>query len=167
MLQPNQQWCWYTQGEYLAIELGNDMCFQTAYKLTSLISCAAKAEQFTLEQHSVYSAISQTLETIEQLSNAEKTQIAINGLALCFFGKPIAAKSWYFELVSRVRERVQYQIAYLKLAEKFAEVIILQFDTNSAYCMLLDKALVLDDTKTLGRFSPIKVMMNRLFDFPE
>jgi hypothetical protein len=166
MLQPNQQWCWYSKGEYLALELGDMMCFKTPYTLSSMSHLVKDANQFTLEQHAIYSAISETFDLLEEWSEAQKTQYAINALALSCFGKTIAAKSWYFAAVSCVQELSQYQIAYLKLDNCYSTVLILQFDTNSAYCMLIDKQLDLGDGRVLSQFSPLKVMINRLFCHP-
>lgn len=142
------------------------MCFQTAYKLSSLTSYAKEAEQFTLEQHAIYSPISEEFGYVDKWSGAKKTQFAINALALCCFGKPIAAKSWYFDSVPSVLSLRQYQIAYLKLGARYATVITLQFDANSVYCMLLEDQLVLEENKVLKQFSPLKVMANRLFNNP-
>jgi hypothetical protein len=166
MLQPNQHWRWHISDQYLALELGNNMCFQTAYDLKSLISCAQNAEQFTLEQHAIYSTIIEELDELERWSDAEKTQFAMNALALCCFGKPMAAKSWHFEPAPARQIIAQYQIAYIQIDGAYSTIIVLQLETNSAYCMLLESDIKLENGKVLSRFSPLKVMTNRLFSRP-
>ncbi|TDF41807.1 hypothetical protein EYS14_02890 [Alteromonadaceae bacterium M269] len=163
MLQPNAEWRWITEEQYLALELGQAMCFKTPYKIDYLCQDTQCSSLFTLEHHEIYSTIADALGEYDCWTGAQKTQIAINALALLSFGKVIAAKSWFFEPASQEDRIYQYQTAYLKVKGVSFQVMVLAFENDCAYCMLLSDEMFFGGNKTVRQFFPIKVMANRLF----
>ena len=165
MLSPSGDWFWYMDDEsqHLAISLGNEMCFLTAYSGSDLTPFGNKPVPFNLDHLKAYSIYVDALESSDLPYNrAEKTQVALNATAARFFHRPVSPKSWYFD-VSDKRETPQYFHAVSTELDSSLVMIIEQYQ-NLCTCLLLNHSLAISESKTFKQFSLIKVQEDRLHE---
>lgn len=162
MLSPSGHWTWYwdDSADKLAIQLDGELCMLTAYGEKQLNNKISKPEAFCLSDTEVYYECLECLQiNCQYLSEAEKVQICLNACAAKKFHKAVPLKSWFYDVQNA---SVHSELVATVSAHSQGTVLITEYDTHSATCMLLDKNFSLTENKVLSQFSLIKVSTDRL-----
>lgn len=164
MLEPDGDWYWFCENQYLMLSLSSNLHFQTAFRLKSLLNEPVEKQLFSVDDCERYSTLAETLLGSNlKVSAAELVQVLINGVAALAFHKPVSLRSWYFA------EQHNYgairQLASLENDQGKGNVLVLEQNDDVSTCMVISKSLMLHANKELAQFAVIKVMKNRLIPF--
>ena len=163
MLKPDTDWYWYVdkQEQKLCISLNAQMCFVSPYSVNNICQAKADKQAFSIADLDHYTELAECLQQAGlSLSGAELSQILLNATAAIAFHKPLAAKSWYFQV--QANQGIYHRLASMHNDCDAGLFLVLFQESLTATCMLLSPSMQLDIGKTLKQFSLIKVMSDRL-----
>ncbi|SMY33107.1 cell division protein ZapC domain-containing protein [Photobacterium andalusiense] len=165
MLTPNNSWYWQfdTKRNTLMLELGNELLFCVSIPIKQLtVEARSISNQiFTVADVAAYQTFKEGMVNLP-LSEARKSELALNAVAAYRFQKPLMLRSWFFVPQAGI-DPDWGEVVILKTADDYARFIIIETDGNSSLCMLADVAPIkLDHNKELNFSDTIRVMNNRI-----
>jgi hypothetical protein len=156
----NWQWFWDESAQRLAILLDQGQRLATAYSAKMLNIQNILPSPFSMSQMETYTQLEDKIDCLPMdLSDLQKTQIAINGTAALAFHKPTPLKSWYFR---QQHQSTLVDIATLESEYDCGVVLVLETTGIICTCMLLSEYLMITDNKKLLQFGLVKVNSDRL-----
>lgn len=163
MLFPKGNWSWYVDADTqcLAIQLDEELHFVTPYSATKLNQNVTDRQHFDVNDTQVYFSIAEKLDSCGvEFTAAQKTQIALNGVAATLFHKPIGLKSWFYNEISE--GDYCHPISSIQTEFGEATVLVLEQTDSNCLCFLLSPELKITETKSHMQFDLLKVVSNRL-----
>ena len=165
LLQPGENWKWWFDQEEdrLMLDLGDEMTFSTAYQSKELVNAAQESQNFSIEDARLYSSLLDTFPK-KELSVPECVQIALNGVAVAKFYRPMMPQSWFFQQQTKHHENTlsQGQRILLQTAQRSAPFMLVETNDLASICMALE-SIQLSESRTLQQCEVIKVMNDRIY----
>lgn len=165
MLKPSDTWNWYydEQLRSLMLDLGQDMVFKTNLVKKTLVDCAFKHNEFTVDDASSYQTFKEQISGLE-LSEPRQAELALYCVAAKRFHKPVQPKSWFFDQQSSAYcDPVEGDIVRLNNEYSLGYFIILEVGDSSSLCASVDlDEFNLSSSKVLKFGDSIKVMHDRM-----
>lgn len=168
MLTPNNYWHWRfdVERKVLMLDLGDELLFCVAIpskQLTAETMTISK-QVFTVTDVAAYQTFKEGMADLT-LSEARKSELALNAVAAYRFQKPLMVKSWFFTPQVGVNPHWG-EVVILKTAYSCARFIVIENVGNSSLCMLADVTPIrLDNNKILNFSDTIRVMNNRMSSY--
>lgn len=165
MLQPRPDWQWFIdeKSNRLAIAVAPGANMLTCVRQSDIASGLEANRSFTLEDMATLTEIQESLLDSGIAAHAERDFIALHALAARQFYRMQGLKSWYFDAVGEADTHSGEQ-GVGRLVNPYGQfvVMVLAKEQGSVTCLTLDDSTVLDQSKTLNRFSVLKVSVDRL-----
>ncbi len=164
MLKPSDQWHWYydTDLDRLMLNLGEDMLFKTQLAKKSLVNCALRDNEFTVDDASAYQTFKEACDFLD-LNPYRKTELTLYCLASMRFHKPVQPKSWFFIPQFSTFTPQQADIVCLETETDKGLFIVLEVGDSSSLCACVDiEGCQLNQAKSLAFGETIKVMHDRM-----
>ncbi|PSU93179.1 cell division protein ZapC [Photobacterium kishitanii] len=168
MLTPNNYWYWQfdVETKVLMLDLGNELLFCVSIPSKQLIAetMSISKQVFTVADVAAYQTFKEGMVGLP-LSEARKSELALNAVAAYRFQKPLMAKSWFFTPQIGLNPHWG-EVVILKTAYGCARFVVVENDGNSSLCMLADVTPIkLDNNKMLSFSDTIRVMNNRMSSY--
>lgn len=164
ILKPDDSWMWKfdnTQSQ-LSLELGTEFVFQPHLKRNKLVAFHTQSMPFSVDDAAVY------YQFLDQLSNtalpaAIKVYWILNAITGIRFHKPLMPQSWFFTPAVTSEQPIQGELVVLNApAGGQAKYMVLESNSQTSLCMLVDENHQLNQCKQLQQFDLIKVMNDRV-----
>ena len=168
MLNPDNSWYWRfdIKRNMLMLELGNELLFCVSIPTKKLVEEARSTlkQVFTVTDVAAYQAFKEGMDALT-LSDARKSELALNAVATYRFQKPMMTKSWFF--TPQVGADPHWgEVVMLQTDHGRARFIVVENDGNSSLCMLADVTpIALDNNKVMNFSDTIRVMNNRMTSY--
>ena len=165
-VQAEQAWQWHFDQEKqrLVLDLDADMMFVSALGARQLIADGFERHGFAVPHARDYHHYLEMLETHLGLGGDMAMQISLNAVAAKYFHRPLMPKSWFFQGAgaSAVAKVDAGQVVRLASDSQVRHYFVIETDTNASLLLLIERDHQLSGAKSLGQFSVIKVMNDRL-----
>lgn len=108
-----------------------------------------------------FNRFSDYLSDLDCFSEEQIRTAALHGSALLKFGKSLMPQSWYFQ-VSAYEPEEHAMTCMLNSGFEQGNFLILERDSRSCLCMLLDETCEIDVSRELRQFEVIRVLNDRV-----
>ena len=165
-VQAEQAWQWHfdQENQRLALDLDADLMFVSALGPRQLIADGFEQHGFAVPHARDYHHYLEMLESRLGLGGDMAMQISLNAVAAKYFHRPLMPKSWFFQSAgaSQARAVEAGQVVRLASDSQIRHYFVVESDTNASLLLLIERDHQLSGTKSIGQFSVIKVMNDRL-----
>ncbi|MGF1755980.1 cell division protein ZapC [Vibrio makurazakiensis] len=165
MLKPSDTWNWYYSDQEcsLMLNLGQDMVFKTNLVKKTLVQCAFKNNEFTVDDASAYQIFKEKISCLD-LSEPRQAELALYCVAAKRFHKPVQPKSWFFDTQSAYHhDPREGDIVRLSNELNDGHFIVLEVGDSSSLCVSIElEEFLLAGSKVLRFGDYIKVMHDRM-----
>lgn len=161
LLQPNDSWRWFLgEDRRLMLELGEEMIFATGYLKKHLVCGDHLSMGFSVEDTGLYYIFLDKLSTLG--SAAQRVQMALNGVAVARFYKPLMPQSWFFTPQADYHQPQLGELIALDGEAGRLLMMVVETSASASVCISLSAPAELNEMKSLPTFGAIKVMNDRL-----
>ena len=169
---PSPLWQWHFDPEenWLCLSLDDLGTLRTGLSRKNVRDKDFQFDVFSVSDSDCYMSILESLEGTPLLENVRFAFVTcINALASVQFHKEVAAKNWLFDESDNTshfpqQSQLMNQLASVKTTRDVSDVIIIDVRDNFSTCLLM-QCLQLNESKSLPRFSLVKLSISRLFPF--
>lgn len=163
LLEPSNEWYWDYDfaSQRLIIQLTNDLALSCHLDKRNMNHRCKKRIHFCADDSSHYFYFLEASKTLS-LSIPEQVQLALNAITNMHFHKIRMPQSWYFKYTYSTEAFCIGDIISLSTPDDSGQFIVLEADDKVSTCMLIQDTLQLSESKSLKRFSVIRVMNDRM-----
>ncbi|WP_344954622.1 cell division protein ZapC [Zobellella aerophila] len=161
LLQPNDSWRWFFgEDRRLMLDLGEEMIFATGYLKKHLVYGDNLSMGFSVEDTGLYYIFLDKLSALG--SAAQRVQMALNGVAVVRFYKPLMPQSWFFTPQADYHQPQLGELIALECGSGRLTMMVVETSPSASVCISLSAPTELNEAKSLPTFGAIKVMNDRL-----
>lgn len=163
LLEPSNKWYWQYDlaAQSIIIQLSDGLAMSCQLDKCNMNEICKGKVHFTADDSSFYYYIIEAIKDLT-LSDAQKTQLALNAVTNYRFHKIKMPQSWFFNFQAEAMRSKVGDLVTLSTADDSFEFIVLESDERVATCMLIQAQAQLSYAKCLQQFEVIRVMNNRV-----
>jgi len=163
LLEPSNKWYWQYDlaAQSIIIQLSEGLAMSCQLDKTNMNETCKGKVNFTADDSSFYYYIIESIKDLT-LSDAQKTQLALNAVTNHRFHKVKMPQSWFFNLKNEAVQSSTGDLITLTTADSSFEFIVLESDGRVSTCMLIQSCAQLSYSKCLQQFEVIRVMNDRV-----
>lgn len=163
LLEPSNEWYWQYDlaSQCIIIQLSGGLAMSCQLDKSNMNAVCKGRMYFTAEDSSYYFYFLESIKDL-MLSDAQKTQLALNAVTNIRFHKIKMPQSWFFNFKNTGALFNTGDLISLSTADTIADFIVLESDELVSTCMLIQESLTLSERKELQQFEVIRVMNDRV-----
>lgn len=162
--RPTDSWRWYFDNEHdcLMLEINHDISFRSCYPSKMFTPDVFCEFPFTVSNAASYYQFYDSCQPLN-LTEAQKSELAINAIIAAHFIKPQMPKSWYFipQDSFYMPNIADIVTVTLQTSGEILNLLVVEVGENASLCLVVDPP-VKTAHKTFHFAEVIKVMNNRL-----
>lgn len=139
MIKPDDGWYWYFDPKYdrMMLVISSQMVFRSRFSSKLLASDAFQTLNFTVDDIRLFHLFDEQ-SCLLPLSDNQRAELVLNGLAAQRFLKPVLPKSWYFTLQPSKIELQQGEIVAVNVIDSDENIIFMVIDVGetASLCVL-------------------------------